>query len=209
MGALSFAAGSQRFDALRGLRSGDESERLIQEAMDREQYPYVQEPFALGDVSFHSGLTFHRAPPNETNQPRKVMTVIYIDRDITITEPVNEFQRNDLEKWMPGARVGERRPGPLNPILYEVSRSSQGAAQELREPFRTSKRPQSGQASQDSPEKIQPTTFGSVVVPKVQIRLCRAKCGRSSAAELGSLLQGPVTWFGTGANGHALVCHGS
>jgi ectoine hydroxylase-related dioxygenase (phytanoyl-CoA dioxygenase family) len=120
MGALSFAAGSQRFDDLRGLSIGDESERLIQEAMDREQYPYVQEPFALGDVSFHTGLTFHRAPPNETNQPRKVMTVIYIDRDITITEPVNEFQRNDLQKWMPGARVGEAPHGPLNPILHEL-----------------------------------------------------------------------------------------
>ena len=88
--------------------------------MDRARFPYVQEPFALGDVSFHSGFTFHRAPPNETAQPRKVMTVIYMDRDITITEPVNDFQRNDLKSWMPGGRIGDVPDGPLNPILHEV-----------------------------------------------------------------------------------------
>ena len=93
MGPLSFAAGSQRYQRLRDLPISDDSELLIQEAMDREQFPYVQEPFALGDVSF---------------------------RDIEVAEPVNDSQRNDLEAWMPGARVGEVPTGPLNPILYEV-----------------------------------------------------------------------------------------
>jgi hypothetical protein len=120
MGPLSFAAGSQRYERLRDVPIGDDSELQIQEAMDREQFPYVQEPFALGDVSFHSGLTFHRAPANESDQARKVMTVIYMDRDIEVAEPVNDSQRNDLEAWMPGARVGEVPSGPLNPILYEV-----------------------------------------------------------------------------------------
>jgi ectoine hydroxylase-related dioxygenase (phytanoyl-CoA dioxygenase family) len=120
MGPLSFAAGSQRYQCLRDLPIGDDSELQIQEAMDREQFPYVQEPFALGDVSFHSGFTFHRAPANESDQARKVMTVIYMDRDIEVAEPVNDSQRNDLEAWMPGTRVGEVPTGPLNPILYEV-----------------------------------------------------------------------------------------
>jgi len=119
MGPLSFAAGSQRYTGLRDLAIGDDSERLIQEAMDRERFPYVQEPFALGDVSFHSGYTFHRAPANQSDRPRKVMTVIYVDRDIEITEPVNDFQRNDLESWMPEGRVGEVPGGPLNPVLFE------------------------------------------------------------------------------------------
>ena len=48
------------------------------------------------------------------------MTVIYMDRDIEVTEPVNDSQRNDLESWMPGARVGKVPTGPLNPILHEV-----------------------------------------------------------------------------------------
>jgi ectoine hydroxylase-related dioxygenase (phytanoyl-CoA dioxygenase family) len=120
MGPLSFAAGSQRHQPLRDLPISDDSELRIQEAMDRERFPYVQEPFALGDVSFHSGFTFHRAPANESDEARKVMTVIYMDRDIEVAEPINDSQRNDLEAWMPGARVGEVPNGPLNPILYEV-----------------------------------------------------------------------------------------
>jgi hypothetical protein len=120
MGPLSFAAGSQRYELLRDVPIGEDSELQIQEAMEREQFPYLQEPFALGDVSFHSGFTFHRAPANESDQARKVMTVIYMDRDIEVAEPVNDSQRNDLEAWMPGAHVGEVPTGPLNPILYEA-----------------------------------------------------------------------------------------
>jgi ectoine hydroxylase-related dioxygenase (phytanoyl-CoA dioxygenase family) len=119
MGPLSFASGSHKFRALRDLEISDDSERLIQEAMERERFPYVQEPFALGDVSFHLGFTFHRAPANLSDRPRRVMTVIYMDRDIKVSEPINENQRGDLEAWLAGARVGESPNGPLNPVLYE------------------------------------------------------------------------------------------
>ena len=119
MGPLSFASGSQNFPALRDLSIGDDSERLIQEAMERERFPYVQQPFALGDVSYHYGSTFHRAPANLGDRPRRVMTVIYMDRDIKVAEPINESQRGDLEGWLPGARIGESPDGPLNPVLYE------------------------------------------------------------------------------------------
>jgi Phytanoyl-CoA dioxygenase (PhyH) len=119
MGPLSFASGSHRFPELRNLSIGDDSERFIAEAMERESFPYVQEPFALGDVSFHRGLTFHRAPANLSDGPRKVMTIIYMDRDIKVTEPINNDQRGDLEAWLPGSRIGESPNGPLNPVLYE------------------------------------------------------------------------------------------
>jgi ectoine hydroxylase-related dioxygenase (phytanoyl-CoA dioxygenase family) len=87
--------------------------------MERERFPYVQEPFALGDVSFHYGFTFHRAPANLSDRPRRVMTVIYIDRDIKVTEPINKDQRGDLAAWLADARIGESPDGPLNPVLYE------------------------------------------------------------------------------------------
>jgi ectoine hydroxylase-related dioxygenase (phytanoyl-CoA dioxygenase family) len=120
MGPVAFAAGSHRFSFLRDLSISDDSERSIQEAMDRERFPYVERPFALGDVSFHYGYTFHRAPPNQSKQPRKVMTIIYMDRDITVSEPANAEQRGDLETWLPGARIGATPVGPLNPLLYET-----------------------------------------------------------------------------------------
>lgn len=128
MGPLSFASGSHRFPLFRDLSISDDSERLIQEAMDREQFPYVQRPFALGDVSFHSGYTFHRAPPNQSDEARKVMTIIYMDRDITVSEPTNDEQRGDLQAWLPEARIGATPDGPLNPVLFEtgtISRSGE------------------------------------------------------------------------------------
>lgn len=119
MGPLSFASGSHRFPRLRDLSIGDDSERLIQKAMDRERFPYVERPFAFGDVSFHYGWTFHRAPRNRSEEPRRVMTIIYMDRDITVSEPCNDEQRGDLEAWLQGARVGATPDGPLNPVLYD------------------------------------------------------------------------------------------
>jgi len=44
----------------------------------------VEEAFELGEVSFHSGWTFHRAGRNLTGRPREVMTVIYMDEFIGI-----------------------------------------------------------------------------------------------------------------------------
>ena len=120
MGPLSFASGSHRFPFLRDLSISDASEQVIQEAMDRERYPYVERPFELGDVSFHNGYTFHRAPPNRSRQARQVMTIIYMDRDIKVSEPTNDQQRGDLETWLPGTRIGATPDGPLNPVLYET-----------------------------------------------------------------------------------------
>jgi hypothetical protein len=46
------------------------------------------------------------------------MTIIYMDADITVAEPVNEPQRADLSNWMPGTAVGAVPDTPLNPVLY-------------------------------------------------------------------------------------------
>ncbi|MEO1652475.1 MAG: phytanoyl-CoA dioxygenase, partial [Bacteroidota bacterium] len=65
----------------------------------------------------HSGWVFHRAGANQSDQVRKVMTVIYMDKNMTLKEPENEGQINDWQTWCPGAKVGEIVNTPLNPIL--------------------------------------------------------------------------------------------
>ena len=119
MGPLAFASGSHRFSYGRDLPIGDESEARLQEALAAEGFPVVDEPFELGEVSFHTGWTFHRAAPNRTGTPRRVMTVIYMDVGITVSEPVTMEQRRDLDMWMPGARPGEIPRTLLNPVLYQ------------------------------------------------------------------------------------------
>ena len=121
MGPLSFSAGSHRLELGRDLPIGEESERVVATLLAERELPYVEEPFELGDVSFHYGWTFHRAPANTTTEPRRVQTVIYVDADATIAEPTSDAQRKDLERWLAGSGPGRLATGPLNPVLYARS----------------------------------------------------------------------------------------
>jgi len=119
MGPLAFYAGSQCEEFGRDLEISDESERAITANLDAQGFRVVDEPFALGEVSFHLGWTFHRAGPNRSAQPRSVMTVIYMDRDIRLKAPANKMQQADWERWCPGAVAGEIIDTPKNPVLFE------------------------------------------------------------------------------------------
>jgi hypothetical protein len=77
----------------------------------------VVEAFGLGDVSFHTGWTYHRAGPNVTDRMRKVMTMIYMDQDMKLQTPVNKHQEADWNAWCPGAVIGEEIDTPLNPVI--------------------------------------------------------------------------------------------
>ncbi len=117
-GPLMFSVGSQRIKIGRDLEISDESEKKIQEQLKLSNLPQDETPFDLGEVSFHLGFTFHRAGPNKTEKAREVMTIIYMDQDMRLTQPKNKAQENDWNNWMPGAKVGEVIDTPLNPVLY-------------------------------------------------------------------------------------------
>jgi ectoine hydroxylase-related dioxygenase (phytanoyl-CoA dioxygenase family) len=118
MGPLEFSAASHRIVEGRDLKIGDESEQLIGEKLRVTDFKHVIEPFDLGEVSFHSGWVFHRAGANITNQTRKVMTVIYMDKNMILQQPTNKNQEADWHTWCPGAKVGEVIDSELNPVLY-------------------------------------------------------------------------------------------
>jgi ectoine hydroxylase-related dioxygenase (phytanoyl-CoA dioxygenase family) len=118
MGPLEFSAGSHQIVEGRELEIGDESETLIQQRLRVTDFKHIIEAFDLGEVSFHSGWVFHRAGANTTNETRKVMTVIYMDRDMKLKNPENKNQINDWNTWCPGAIVGETINTPINPVLY-------------------------------------------------------------------------------------------
>ncbi len=118
MGPLEFSAGSHAIVEGRELEIGDQSEEVLQKKLRVTDFQHVIEPFDVGEVSFHSGWVFHRAGANRTNEMRKVMTIIYMDRDMVLKNPDNINQQNDWETWCPGANIGEIINSPLNPILY-------------------------------------------------------------------------------------------
>jgi ectoine hydroxylase-related dioxygenase (phytanoyl-CoA dioxygenase family) len=126
MGPLGFYAGSQNTAFGRDLAISDDSERAITAAMEQAGFPFEVAPFALGDVSFHLGWTFHRAGANTSPDPRAVMTIIYMDRDMGLAEPAHAVQAGDRDRWCPGAQVGEIIATPRNPVLYDPAMDRPG-----------------------------------------------------------------------------------
>lgn len=119
LGPLEFSACSHRIVEGRNLEISDESEQQIQQKLRVTDFKHVIEAFDIGEISFHSGWVFHRAGANSTSQMRKVMTIIYMDRDMRLKSPENQNQINDWNTWCPGAAIGEVIDSPLNPILFQ------------------------------------------------------------------------------------------
>jgi ectoine hydroxylase-related dioxygenase (phytanoyl-CoA dioxygenase family) len=118
MGPLAFCEKSHRFQVGRDLEISDESEMTLKQAL--QSFTMEESSFDLGEVSFHAGWTFHRAGANQTDRPREVMTVIYMDEEMRLAKPKNKNQIADWEKWCPGVEIGAVVDSPLNPVLYSV-----------------------------------------------------------------------------------------
>ncbi|GAB3793379.1 phytanoyl-CoA dioxygenase family protein [Spirosoma humi] len=118
MGPLAFAEGSQHIEIGRDIEISDASEKILADELQKQNFPMNDTPFDLGEVSYHAGWTFHRAGPNVSDQPRRVMTMIYMDMDQIITQPRNKFQVADHAKWLDNVPVGNHPKDNLNPILF-------------------------------------------------------------------------------------------
>lgn len=118
MGPLAFCEKSHRFQIGRDLEISDESEMTLRQALS--SFRMEESGFDLGEVSFHSGWTFHRAGANTSDRPREVMTVIYMDEAIRLVAPKNKNQMADIDRWCPGVEVGEVVASPLNPVVYSI-----------------------------------------------------------------------------------------
>jgi ectoine hydroxylase-related dioxygenase (phytanoyl-CoA dioxygenase family) len=117
MGPLAFAEKSQEVEIGRNEAISDESERKLAIAM--QDFKINETPFDLGEISFHSGWTYHRAGANVSGKPRKVMTMIYMDKDIEIQAPANDFQKADLARWLSNKAINTKADGILNPVLWQ------------------------------------------------------------------------------------------
>ncbi|SFD56825.1 phytanoyl-CoA dioxygenase family protein [Spirosoma endophyticum] len=118
MGPLAFAEGSQRVEIGRDLEISDESEKILADELQKQNFTVYDAPFDLGEVSYHAGWTFHRAGPNVSNRPRGVMTMIYMDKDQVIMQPRNKYQVADHAKWLNNVPIGSKPQDELNPVLF-------------------------------------------------------------------------------------------
>jgi ectoine hydroxylase-related dioxygenase (phytanoyl-CoA dioxygenase family) len=119
MGPLSFAPGSQHFTAGRDLAISDESEDFLAREL-AVGFPLREEAFALGDLSFHLGWTYHRAGVNRSDRIRKAMTIIYMDAETRVAQPQTPAQEHDRQFMFPEVKIGEPANGWRTPVLYSA-----------------------------------------------------------------------------------------
>jgi hypothetical protein len=48
---------------------------------------------------------------------REVMTLIFMDADMHVTEPKNPNQEADRQRWFQGLTPGSLAASPINPII--------------------------------------------------------------------------------------------
>lgn len=71
-------------------------------------------PLQAGDATFHSGLTFHGASNNQTNEMREAMTIIYIKDGVTFDA---SDERNKTHTSCVGLNEGDKINTKFTPIL--------------------------------------------------------------------------------------------
>ena len=117
MGMLTFASKSSDADLPR-LEISDESEVLIGDYVAKMGYDIVaQKSMTAGDATFHLGWTLHNAPGNESTKMREVMTIIYMDAEARVIEPLNQNQEADRQRWLLGLAPGSPAASALNPLI--------------------------------------------------------------------------------------------
>lgn len=118
MGMLTFASGSHELGFMGNLAISDESEEVLSNVVKEKGYPVTRAvSMKAGDATFHAGWTLHSAPGNNSALMRQVMTVIFFADGAKITQPKNENQEADRQRWLCGQEPDSLAGSALNPLL--------------------------------------------------------------------------------------------
>lgn len=118
MGLMRFAGKSHQNGLFETITISDKSAEVYSQIIENNQFD-ISTPCAMraGDATFHYGHTIHCADTNQSDTTREVFTIIYFADGARITEPINNFQKADHERWLDSIAVGELANGRLNPIM--------------------------------------------------------------------------------------------
>lgn len=126
MGAMLFASESHRIGSLGAFPISDESEQVFKDYIEKHKLPVVETgDMKAGDATFHDSWTLHSALGNRSDRMREVMTVIYMADNFRVSSAVNDYQQDDLARWLPGANPGDLAATRINPLVHsELKRQS-------------------------------------------------------------------------------------
>ena len=118
MGMLTFASQSHTGGFVENVAISDESEALLEKHIKDKGFAITRaQSMQAGDATWHYGWTLHNAPGNLSKLTREVMTIIYFADGATVTEPKNEHQEADRQRWLGGLQPGAVAASALNPRL--------------------------------------------------------------------------------------------
>jgi ectoine hydroxylase-related dioxygenase (phytanoyl-CoA dioxygenase family) len=84
-------------------------------------FDLCSEPYNIGDVSFHLGWSFHCALPNRGNETRKVLSIVYMDENMRLTERPGKARLEVISRnWCPGCEVNGPLASALNPLVFRL-----------------------------------------------------------------------------------------
>jgi len=122
MGPLTFAKPLEVYRLVKNIEFNESDisyDKKIGEIFKKKQVTIVEEPFELGEVSFHHNLSFHTASANKTNQSRVVLANTYFaDGTRVVNNPT--MISGDWKKFIPETNPGEIISSNLNPICWPV-----------------------------------------------------------------------------------------
>jgi len=119
VGTMNFVTGSHKLGYLGDFPISDESEAAFETMIEETGLEVETHGAAVaGDATFHSGWSLHMAPANPSGNIREVMTVIYFADGMRVSEPENDAQRVDIDRWLPGLKTGDLAATDLNPLVW-------------------------------------------------------------------------------------------
>jgi len=118
MGMLTFASQSHKAGFVENVAISDESEALLEKHIKDKGFAITRaKSMQAGDATWHYGWTLHNASGNHAGVTREVMTIIYFADGATVTDPQNQHQEADRQRWLSGLEPGAEAASALNPLL--------------------------------------------------------------------------------------------
>lgn len=120
MGPLAFARPIDVYKLVQGIafnKFDTSYDRQVAEVFRAHAVAVDDEPFELGEVSFHHNLCFHTAAANRTRQSRVVLAnTYYADGARVVDAPT--MVSGDWQKFIPDTQPGDIAASTLNPVCW-------------------------------------------------------------------------------------------